>query len=179
MTEFILTLALGIVVGILANFAFEWVRELLGRLFGRIEIKGVWGERIVDGVERVYSIGQVRYDMRQRMWVFDGTNYHNDGRPFCHWRTIASYVDRQHKRYYYVFLNTHVDATHAGYTGFGFVDLEWRGRSWTPRNGAFAAGNPGEAFRSHSMVRLTELPTSRTEVLDAFAILTPNGTSNA
>lgn len=178
MNEFLLTLAIGILVGVLGNFAYQWTRDLVARATGRIEIKGVWAERIVDGTERVHSIGQIRYDMRQQMWVFDGTNYHNDGTPFCHWRTISSYVDRKDHRYYYIFLNTHVDATHAGYTGFGFVDLEHRGGAWVPRNGAFAAGNPGEAFRSHSMVKLDEHPVTTEEVLEIFSRLSPSGSGS-
>ncbi len=172
MKEFVLALLLGIAVGVLGNFAYQWAQTVISRVFSRIEIKGVWGERILDGDERVYSIGQIHYDMRLRMWAFDGTNYHNDGSPFCHWRTVASYVDRQAKRYYYVFFNTHVDSTQAGYTGFGFVDLERRGRAWVPRNGAFAAGNPGESFRSHSMVKLRTVPTTRAAALSAFDQLT-------
>lgn len=171
MTEFLLTLAIGIAVGVLGNFAYQWIRDLAGRATGRIKIKGVWAERIVDGTERIHSIGEISYDMRQRLWAFEGTNYHNDGTPFCHWRTISSYVDRRDHRYYYIFVNTHVEATHAGYTGFGVIDLERLGRAWVPRNGAFAAGNPGEAFRSHSMVKLEERPSTREDVLEAFSLL--------
>lgn len=173
MNEAFLTLAIGVVVGVFANFAYQWIRDAFSRLTGRIDIKGIWGERMLDGTERVYSIGEIRYDIRQQMWVFDGTNYHNDGTPFCHWRTISSYVDHKDRRYYYIFFNTHVQASHAGYTGFGFVDFERRGKAWVPRNGAFAAGNPGEAFRSHSMVRLDNQPNTTEEVIEAFTRILP------
>lgn len=177
MTSLLITLVVGIVVGVLANFCYQWVRQAISRFSDHIDIKGVWAESINDGTERLYSIGEIQYDLRRMMWIFDGTNYHNDGRPFCHWKTISSYVDTNAKRYYYIFLNTHDDEMHAGYTGFGFVDLARHGKTWIPRRGAFAAGNPGEAFRSHTMIRLEKYPEDQASVLEAFSRL-PNNPSN-
>lgn len=57
---------------------------------------------------------------------------------------------------------------HEGYTGFGFIDLDKRDGRWVPRSGAFAAGNPGESFRSHTMVPLLSAPSDRTSVMAAF-----------
>lgn len=175
---FLLTFGLGVVMGVVGNFATAWLRALVARADGRIEIKGFWAESMAEGAERSFSIGQIRYDFLRRTWVFDGTNFHNDGTAFCHWQTITSYLDRKDHRFYYTFLNTHVDSAHTGYTGFGVVYLERRGKAWVPRNGAFVAGNPGEAFRSHSMLRLEEMPRSTDDVRAVFAKLAP-GASGA
>ena len=43
--------------------------------------------------------------------------------PYCHWRTISNYLDRHNMVFYYIFLNTHEEASEAGYQGFGFVRL--------------------------------------------------------
>ncbi|WP_151526147.1 hypothetical protein [Serinicoccus kebangsaanensis] len=165
------TLVLGIIVGVAANAIYQFVRDLVVRLADTMDIKGVWGERILDGEERIYSIGEIRYDVRRSMWILDGTNFYNDGRPFCHWRTVAARLDRSAKKYYYVFDNTHENAAHAGYTGFGVVNLSREGRKWTPSRGAFAAGNPGECFRSHTMVRLARAPLTREARSEAFKLI--------
>lgn len=168
MATFLIALAVGIATGVAANALYQWLTQARSWLTDRVNISGVWGERMIGGGDRRFSVGTIRYDLRRRMWVFDGTNYYNDGRPFCHWRTITAYLDQQSKRYYYVFLNTHDDEVHTGYTGFGFVDLEKKGRTWVPRRGAFAAGNPGECFRSHSMVKLNALPVSQDQLREMF-----------
>ncbi|SHY17606.1 Uncharacterised protein [Mycobacteroides abscessus subsp. abscessus] len=168
MLSSLITLAIGIAVGVAGNFAYQWIREAYARFAERIDLRGVWGERMLDGVERNFSIGEINYDIRRMMWVFDGTNYHDDGTAFCHWKTISSYIDRNSHRYYYIFHNTHVDNMQNGYTGFGFVDLARQGKTWMPRSGAFAAGNPGESFRSHTMVRLGELPLNERSMLESF-----------
>jgi len=163
-----LAILLGIPIGIAANFCFQWATAVYRWSSDRISIKGVWGERIHSGTERQCSIGRIRYDIRRSMWTFDGTNYHNDGTPFCHWRTIASHLDRHNKVFYYIFLNTHEEEAHTGYTGFGFVQLAKTERKWTPVRGAFAAGNPGESFRSHSMVKLDNEPDTPDSTLQLF-----------
>ncbi|MDV6291467.1 hypothetical protein [Rhodococcus aetherivorans] len=168
MLSFLITLGIGITVGVLGNFTYQWIRDAYARFAERIDLGGVWGERMLDGTERTYSIGEINYDARRMMWVFDGTNYHDDGTAFCHWKTISSYVDRNAKRYYYIFLNTHVNSMHTGYTGFGFIDLQRQGKAWTPRSGAFAAGNPGETFRSHTMVRIAGRPDNKAAALVGF-----------
>lgn len=169
--QFLVTLLVGVVTGVLGNACYHWLKELPAWATDRIHLTGFWGERVQGYGERLNSIGVIRYDLRRAMWVFDGTNYHNDGRPFCHWKTIASYVDRAQGRFYYIFLNTHEEAGHTGYTGFGFIELKKEGRNWIPSRGSFAAGNPGEAFRSHSMVRLEALPKGIEDRLKVFNLL--------
>ncbi|QHU90728.1 hypothetical protein GWK74_04435 [Candidatus Saccharibacteria bacterium oral taxon 488] len=164
-------LIVGIITGVLGNAFYQWIRNMLASFTDRLDLKGVWGERVSGYGERLNSIGSIRYDLRRQMWVFDGTNFHNDGRPYCHWRTISSHVDRVAGRYYYIFLNTHEDSGHRGYTGFGFIELEKHGRTWSPVRGSFAAGNPGEAFRSHSVIRIDSVPNGIAERLEVFKFL--------
>uniref|UniRef100_A0A5Q5CFG4 Uncharacterized protein n=1 Tax=Mycobacterium sp. (strain JLS) TaxID=164757 RepID=A0A5Q5CFG4_MYCSJ len=163
-----LLLLLGIPIGVAANFCFQWLWTVLRWSADRIDIAGVWGERIHSGHERQCSVGKISYDIWRTRWTFDGTNYHDDGRPFCHWRTISSYLDRHNKVFYYIFLNTQEEEAHAGYTGFGIVHLHKVEKKWVPVRGAFAAGNPGESFRSHSMVRLESVPENRDQARELF-----------
>lgn len=167
----VFTLVIGIAVGVAGNALYQFLRETYFRATDRVRLKGFWGERIHEGTDRVNSLGHIHYDFRRLMWVFDGTNYHNDGRPFCHFRTIASHYDRQAKKFYYVFENIHENAVHASYTGFGVLTLSKSGKAWTPSRGAFAAGNPGECFRSHTMQRLDYLPSTQEGVVATFSKL--------
>lgn len=169
MANTFITLVLGVVIGVLGNLAYQWIQSLYAWWSGRVDLEGYWGQRIHERAERSYSIGQIHYNMRQRMWTFDGTNYHNDGRSFGRWKTVASYVDGRTSRYYYVFLCTHLDGAHASTLGFGYMDLEWRKRAWVPRSGALAAADdPDEAFRSFSLTKLDEPPGNREQVLEVF-----------
>ena len=161
-------LLLGVPAGVVSNFLFQWVWSAVSWSSTRIDIKGTWGEKIHSGSERQCSIGTIKYDVWRSMWTFDGTNYHNDGRPFCHWRTISSHLDRHNKVFYYIFLNVQEEQAQAGYTGFGFVHLNQIEKKWVPVRGGFAAGNPGESFRSHSMVKLDAAPSSINEAQQVF-----------
>lgn len=163
------TLIIGVLTGVAGNALYQWIKNAYALVTDRLEIKGIWGEGIRDGNERHFSIGTIRYEPARQMWTFDGTNYHDDGNPYCHWSTIASYLDRSSHHYYYIFQNTPHDDVHAGYTGFGFVDLVKTPKGvWAPARGSFAAGNPGECFRTHSMVRLDDAPPDAEARLHAF-----------
>lgn len=163
-----LAAVLSIPLGMAANFAFQWALIFYRRVSERVEIKGIWAERMRSGSDRQCSIGRIRYSIRRSMWLFDGTNYHNDGRAFCHWRTISSYLDTHNKVFYYIFLNTPEEEAHIGYTGFGIVHLVEINGEWIPIRGTFAAGGVGEIFRSHSMVKIDQEPETQADTVALF-----------
>lgn len=165
----ILVFVIGVTTGVLGNFATHALRSSAGWIWEPYKIKGIWIEKIHSGEERVFSLGRIRKDLRRGMWTFEGTNYHNDGTPFCHWRTVTSHLDKQNKRFYYTFLNTPHNSTHTSYTGFGFLELTREGRHYVPTRGSFAAGNPKEQFRSHSIVKIEALPQDQRETQALFS----------
>ncbi|MEU6154783.1 hypothetical protein ABZ816_32805 [Actinosynnema sp. NPDC047251] len=67
-------LALGIPFGVAANALYQYLRGVISRRMDPISLAGQWGELISGIDERRCSIGEIRYDLRRRMWVFDGTN---------------------------------------------------------------------------------------------------------
>lgn len=165
----IMLLLAGIPIGMAANACYQWAKVGIGWISDPIRMSGTWVERIHSGTERQFSIGEIRWNVRRSIWDFEGTNFHNNGVPFCHWKTITSYLDRDNKRFYYTFLNTPDDSSHTSYTGFGVLELAKRGRSYVPCRGSFAAGNPGETFRSHSMIKVDRAPANPQETRDLFA----------
>ncbi|MER7709735.1 hypothetical protein AB0K98_14955 [Streptomyces werraensis] len=161
-------LALGIPAGIASNILYQYLRSFVSRRFDPIEMKGIWGEYMSEPGERQCSIGEIRYDLRRSMWVFDGTNYHNDGRPFCHWVTLASYFDKTKREFYYTFSNTLAETGQTGYIGFGVLRFRRHEGKWVPDRGFFISGNEGESYRSHSVVRLDRIPTTPQETQAVF-----------
>jgi hypothetical protein len=164
----LLLLIVGIPFGVLANYAYQYARDATDRMLDPIKMEGKWGELIGAPGERRCSMGEIRYDKRRRMWSFDGTNYHNDGRPFCYWTTEASYLDKTRREFHYIFTNTLVESGQTGYIGFGVVRFRRHERAWVPDHGFFISGNENETYRSHSMVSLVDIPLEQAAVLDVF-----------
>lgn len=164
----LLLLITGIPLGVVANYAYQYARTRTDRMFDPIKMAGKWGELVNAPGERRCSIGEIRYDRRRGMWTFDGTNYHNDGRPFCHWTTEASYLDKSTREFYYTFTNTLAESGQKGYIGFGVIRFRRQERTWVPDRGFFISGNESEMYRSHSMVPLESIPTSQTEIHEVF-----------
>lgn len=164
----ILLLLAGVPIGVLANYAYQYAKSRTDRMFDPIEMTGKWGELVGESGERRCSMGEIRYDRRRGMWTFDGTNYYNDGRPFCHWTTETSYLDKDSRGFYYIFTNTLVESGQKGYIGFGVVRFRRNERAWVPDRGFFASGNEGETYRSHSMVPLEAIPTQQDEIREVF-----------
>ncbi|MEC3979526.1 hypothetical protein [Amycolatopsis sp. H20-H5] len=167
MKDLLLLLA-GIPFGVAANYIYQYVKSKTDRMYDPIKMIGNWGELVDDSGERRCSMGEIRYDRRRKMWTFDGTNYHNDGRPFCHWTTEASYMDKSAREFYYIFTNTLVESGQKGYMGFGVVRFRRQERAWVPDHGFFVSGNEGETYRSHTMVPLDGIPTNQSEVRKLF-----------
>ncbi|KUO12248.1 hypothetical protein AQJ58_10410 [Streptomyces sp. DSM 15324] len=102
------------------------------------------------------------------MSAFDGTNYHNDGRPFCHWTTEVSYLDKKTRTFRYIFSNTLAESGEKAYIGFGVVRFRRDGRAWLPDRGFFISGNQREQYRTHSMVPLHMIPTDPVAIREVF-----------
>jgi hypothetical protein len=164
----LLLLIAGIPFGVVANYIYQYARVKADKAFEPIKVEGKWGELTTMSGERRCSMGEIRYDRRKRMWTFDGTNYHNDGRPFCRWTTEASYLDKSSREFYYVFTNTLVESGQKGYIGFGVVRFRRQESVWLPDHGFFISGSEGESYRSHSMVPLDEIPTEGSRVREVF-----------
>lgn len=163
-----LLLGAGIPIGLVANLLYQYLRFARERWVGRVALAGCWGERMAIPGERQYSAGEIRFDARRRMWTFDGTNYNNDGTPYCEWYTHASYLNLRENTLYYVFVNTPSDESQTGYTGFGAVLLGRVGGRLKPKRGYFVAGEPGGEYRTHSMVPIGRLPDSAAEARRLF-----------
>jgi hypothetical protein len=158
----------GIPFGVLANYVYQYAKSKTDHMFDPIRMTGKWGELVGGSGERRCSMGEIRYDRRRKMWTFDGTNYHNDGRPFCHWTTEASYLDKSARELHYIFTNTLVESGQKGYMGFGVVRFRRQEHAWVPDHGFFISGNEGETYRSHSMVPLEDIPTGQGKIRDLF-----------
>ncbi|MDX3531773.1 hypothetical protein P1P75_36615 [Streptomyces sp. ID05-39B] len=167
MKEFLLLIA-GVPFGILASYCYEFVKSKTDRMYDPIKMEGKWGELTSTPGGRRCSMGEIRFDKRRGMWAFDGTNYHNDGKPFCHWTTEASYLDKTNRIFHYIFSNTLVESGEKAYIGFGVVRFRREGRAWLPDRGFFISGNQGEQYRTHSMVPLDAIPTDQAAVREVF-----------
>ncbi|WP_141715541.1 hypothetical protein [Streptomyces sp. DvalAA-19] len=167
MKEFLLLMA-GVPFGILASYGYEIIKSRTDKMFDPIKMEGKWGELVAADGERRCSMGEIRYDKRRAMWAFDGTNYHNDGRPFCHWTTEASYLDKTSRTFHYIFSNTLAESGQKSYIGFGVIRFRREQRAWVPDRGFFISGNEGEAYRSHSMVQLDTIPVDQVDVQQVF-----------
>ncbi|MFJ4786501.1 hypothetical protein [Streptomyces sp. NPDC088794] len=163
-----LFLLLGIPAGIVSNGIYQYLKIFTSRRIDRIKLEGVWGEHMGESGERQCSIGEIRYDLRRRMWAFDGTNYHNDGRPYCHWVTLTSYFDNEKREFYYTFSNTLAETGQTGYIGFGVLRFRRQDRKWVPDRGFFISGTEGESYRSHSVVPLERIPDNPQEAHAVF-----------
>lgn len=139
---------------------------------GKLRMSGNWIEWVPKSEGRQFSIGCIEYNLLRRRYNFDGTNYKNSGEPFCHWRTVTSYVDYEQLEFHYVFATKDVDTLQTSSYGYGVVQLVRRNGELVPEYGyyIYATGNDNAISVSHSMRRLDSLPESRND--NAFSILT-------
>lgn len=148
----------GAVFGIGGNFVFEYLRALVARNSGgKLAIEGTWCEWTPEGYGRQFSVGVIRYRFWKRRYDFDGTNYHNDGRPYCHWRTTASFVDKDRNEFHYVFANYDLAAPQVQSYGYGVVTLLAEDDDLVPRAGFYLYSGPSGARQmGHTMVKVTD-----------------------
>lgn len=151
-------LVAGAVLGVAGNFAYDAIRVMLDqRSDGKLAITGVWGEWTPDGFGRQFSIGEIRYRFWKRRFEFNGTNFYNDGRPFCHWATTASYIDRERREFHYIFANQDLNSPHVSSYGYGVVSLAEIGKRIVPTSGFYLYSGPNGARQmTHTMNRVTD-----------------------
>jgi hypothetical protein len=148
---------LGVPVGIVATMSYDWIRvQLDNARHGRLRMSGSWAEYIPRSNERQFSVGSIRFKFSRGQYVFDGTNYNNDGTPFCRRRTVSSHVDRAALEFHYTFLSKEVDRAQSMAYGYGVVNLVKDGRFLVPADGEYMyADSPESAMLcNHSMVRI-------------------------
>lgn len=149
---------IGAVFGIFGNFIFQYFWSLAARNSGgKLEIEGTWGEWTPQGYGRQFSVGVAKYRFWKHRYDFDGTNYYNDGRPYCHWSTTASYVDKERKEFHYIFANHDLSSPHVQSYGYGVVSLMERGKELIPSDGFYLYSGPeGARQMGHSMLKVTD-----------------------
>lgn len=158
-------LALGIPIGIAANWGGSLISRVWDRFqHGKLDITGHWAEWAPDSKGREFSIGEFQYSWLRRRIEFNGTNYTSDGVPYCHWTTVASSLDREANEFSYNFQSRNVGALHTASTGFGVISLRRRrDKRIVPEDGYFMYRDTRAYAVSHSMVRLDEVPESRSD----------------
>src|SRR6185437_3427940 len=167
----VMTILISIPLAILANVV--WAGLLIARdhwQHGKLKIQGHWAEWAPDSKGREFSIGTIEYRWLKRRIEFNGTNYHSNGMPFCHWTTTASTLNLPAGKLYYIFDSTNVGALQSSSTGFGVLNLRRRAdKTIVPEDGYFMYRDTRAFSVSHSMVRIDEVPMSRGD--SAAAIL--------
>lgn len=158
-------LALGIPIGIAANWIYSLTLRAWGRMqYGKLAIKGHWAEWAPESRGREFSIGEIEYSWLHRRIEFNGTNYTSNGDPFCHWTTTVSSLDLAAGEFTYGFLSSNVGALHTTSTGFGVISLRRRrDKKIVPEDGYFMYRDSKPHTVSHSMVKIDEIPESRSE----------------
>ena len=154
--------ALGIPVGVIAtrlDVALLWVVSRIR--FGKLRLKGNWAEYVPDSTGRQYSLGTIEYDIWHKRYNLNGTNYQNDGTPFCHWKTVTSHLDRENGRFHYVFDTTEAGSLQISSSGYGVVNLERQGKELVPIDGyyVYVTSERDAISVSHTMDRMGVRPT--------------------
>jgi hypothetical protein len=129
------------------------------------EHQGALGEWIPGSAGRQFSIGTIQYNVFQRRYNFDGTNYRNNGNPFCHWRTVTSYLDFSKLEFHYVFATKDVDSMQTTSYGYGVLQLISRDGSLIPEDGyyIYANGHDAAVSHSHTLVPVVKVPDNRND----------------
>ncbi|WEO78705.1 hypothetical protein BJQ94_06655 [Cryobacterium sp. SO2] len=149
----ILLLIAGAILGVAGNFAFEFLRSRLERNSGgKVKIEGTWGEWTPKGYGRQFSVGEIKYRFWKRRYDFNGTNYYNDGRPYCHWYTTASYIDKERNEFHYIFANHDLSSPQVQLYGYGVIKLGAEGGGLVPLSGFYMYSGPrGARQMGHTM----------------------------
>ena len=141
--------------GIFSNYLYTIISTSMANRRLRLDMDGTWGEFVPDSIGRRYSVGTIYFDRRRGFYCFDGTNFEDTGKKYCHWQTIMSYLDRDGAKFFYLFsahMERGLDKT---YYGFGVVNLE-RGSNGklVPADGHYVSANIDGHPMSHTMQRL-------------------------
>jgi len=169
-----LLFALGFPAALLTAYGYDILKGMIKARSDRLAIEGFWLEFVRDSKNHQYSHGRIRFDKKRGFWAFDGTNYKNNGEPFCHWETVSSHVDVAGRKFFYTFVARVENELDKTYYGFGVVNLVVNDRDQlVPVDGHYVSANVDGRGMSHSMVP-TDLRYGRTmqgaRVLEAVKI---------
>lgn len=154
--EYVLTFILGVISSLVASHLYVKIGNMLSKN-PRLEIDGIWGEYVPNSANRNYTIGQIYFDKKRAIYAFDGTNYTNEGRAYCHFETVASHSDLINKKYYYIFSANIVDDFSKTYFGFGTINLADNGKNaLVPIDGYYLSASVDTKAMTHSMQRLED-----------------------
>lgn len=158
--EYIISFVLGVVSSVVATQLYARIIIFMNKL-PKLDIEGTWGEYIPKSVNRNYTIGRITFDRKKNIYAFDGTNYSNEGKAYCHFETVASHVDVENKRFYYIF-SAHICGDFGKvYFGFGAVNLIVNNNILTPIDGHYFSANVDAEAMTHSMQRLENITYNR------------------
>jgi hypothetical protein len=172
-----LMLGLGIPAGVFATLMYDVLKGMVKARRQTLALEGTWAEFVKDSKGHQYTLGRIYFDKRRGFWAFDGTNFTNEGEPFCHFETVSSHVDVANRQFFYTFtarIENELDKT---YYGFGVVNLAANERGeLTPVHGHYVSANVDGKGMSHSMIPV-DLKYSRrvagSTVLDLVDEATP------
>lgn len=147
---------IGYVLNLVASWSYDKIQAMLSAQ--KVELDGVWAEYVPDSGDHQYSLGKIYFDKSRNLFAFDGTNYLNDGRPFCHWKTVTSHIDKNNQEYFYVFVAQIENELDRRYYGFGVVNLALNDKGvLVPARGHYVSANVDGRPMSHSIVPAEEL----------------------
>ena len=160
MNTLLVGFVLGIPASVIAAYLYDMLREKM--IYRKLDIEGTWGEFVKNSEGRQFSLGQIYRDKRRRIYAFDGTNYNNDGTPYCHWTTINSHIDKSQGQFFYTFRAQVEDEPDRQYYGFGVVNLapDISGKL-VPVSGHYVSANVDGKGMAHSMVKSGHLKYHR------------------
>lgn len=119
---------------------------------------GDWFEIIPSSPDRMYSIGEIRYNRRSKKYAFDGINYKNNGEPVCKWESISFDIDHSARKIFYTFRASFFDALHEENYGFGVLNLkEDKNGNILPFDGHYIEANAQGVPYSHSMHKINAI----------------------
>ncbi|MDR3500680.1 MAG: hypothetical protein P4L72_15810 [Parvibaculum sp.] len=159
---------------LIATYLYGMISYIMTRR--RFNVEGVWAEYIPGSIGHQYSLGRIYHDKRRKIYAFDGTNYRNDGKKYCHWETVTSYVDVDRQKYFYTF-NAQIEGElDKVYYGFGVVNLMPNNAGvLVPSDAHYISASVDGKAMSHSMIRAIDMSYSRTSTgADVITLVNAN-----
>jgi hypothetical protein len=157
-------LLLSIPIGIIAARIDVLISWIVNRSrHGKLELRGKWVEWIPRSTDRHFSVGRIQFNVLRRRYEFNGTNYLNNGEPFCHWTTVTSYLDWERLEFHYVFATQDAASLQTTSYGYGVLHLVNDDGVLAPQDGyyIYSTANGDAVSMSHTLTRVGDLPPNR------------------
>ena len=159
--EWIWGIGLGVIASVIGGFIHDKIKQMQTR-DPALAIEGTWGEFVPKSEGHQYTLGRIYFDIQAKRYAFDGTNFFNDGRPFCHFETVASHVDPARRKFFYVFTASVEGESDRVYYGFGVVNLAPQSTGeLAPVDGHYVSDSIDGEGMGHTMKRLDDLTYDR------------------